>query len=641
MATPAPSGGVSTPSNSAPRWGRSGDPGSAFSGLSRPGRGRGRGGPRGGRGGGRGGPPSRDPRSETDSRVNDSQSISNISTKPSAPPSTSALVSEKPVVPPATPAGSSKPKPSSRRPSRAIPPAVITTQMPTAQVPSAPLSARPSTRRKRSQSGKTAASIPPKINPPAPNANLSRPSKPRLPPVPHTAPIKDTPPHLNPRFDMRNDIDALVERVRAVAMDNRPSTPGSHIDWAGDDDDSLPDLNDWGVTPATFAASKSDVISPIIVDGLKPLPDLVSNSFPSSPLRQMQDVSLPVLEEPRPHLAQGDVSSSARASTPIPNEQTKASNAVSSSASKDPRPSSKGPSLVSSNPPNSSLNSNSGPRNPLHPSLPPKPVTAPPVSQLKLRAGATPMRPYPKSPNSATKDGFSGKMLKSTSSSEQTSATEIPPTEAAPPAAPEETTEANISIIVEQSLPEESKLVHNSKLPQELTLAEPSPSESTLPEDEASAKEGPTHAQTAKDPMEDFQVVEGLSASIHAPQAIADSVSAPANISSYSALNSDYRESSLTHTRAHTVGRPPSFPRPGHSEYMPRFTRSGHSTPRGRLQDGGYHSRTHSSPPTGSMSRSHVSRPIITGEAISRLTRTIVRTSASPTKSQTVATLGD
>jgi len=80
----------------------------------------------------------------------------------------------------------------------------------------------------------------------------------------------------NPRtpvtsVNLNKDIDALVERVRAVAMaENRPSTPGSHIDWAGEDDDSLPDLDDWGITTTH---SKIPVISPIIINGLKPLPE--------------------------------------------------------------------------------------------------------------------------------------------------------------------------------------------------------------------------------------------------------------------------------------------------------------------------------------------------------------------------------
>jgi hypothetical protein len=58
--------------------------------------------------------------------------------------------------------------------------------------------------------------------------------------------------------------------------ENRPSTPGSHIDWAGEEDDSLPDLDDWGVTTTrtnTSADERRDEISPILADALKPLPE--------------------------------------------------------------------------------------------------------------------------------------------------------------------------------------------------------------------------------------------------------------------------------------------------------------------------------------------------------------------------------
>lgn len=92
---------------------------------------------------------------------------------------------------------------------------------------------------------------------------------------------------------MRNNIDALVERVRAVAMaDNRPSTPGSHIDWAGEDDDSLPDLDDWGVTPT---GRVTDAMSPVGVDGLKSLPD-VPHTPPPAGLPQEPIFSDPLAE---------------------------------------------------------------------------------------------------------------------------------------------------------------------------------------------------------------------------------------------------------------------------------------------------------------------------------------------------------
>ncbi|EEB94644.1 hypothetical protein MPER_06508, partial [Moniliophthora perniciosa FA553] len=107
--------------------------------------------------------------------------------------------------------------------------------------------------------------------------------------------MRDTPPHLMSSNSV--NIDALVERVRAVAMD-RPLTPGSgsHLDWAGDDDDSLPDLDDWGVhTEKHEGAKEKDeqkevngvneqikgkelLISPIMIDGLRSLPDAIPGS---------------------------------------------------------------------------------------------------------------------------------------------------------------------------------------------------------------------------------------------------------------------------------------------------------------------------------------------------------------------------
>ena len=87
-------------------------------------------------------------------------------------------------------------------------------------------------------------------------------------------PAKDLPPHLpvvtsaTATTELKSDLDALVERVRSVAMD-RPHTPGSHIDWA-DDDDSLPDLNDWGYTEGITTSVQPEepptTITPILED---------------------------------------------------------------------------------------------------------------------------------------------------------------------------------------------------------------------------------------------------------------------------------------------------------------------------------------------------------------------------------------
>ncbi|KAJ2985267.1 hypothetical protein NUW54_g10204 [Trametes sanguinea] len=154
------------------------------------------------------------------------------------------------------------------------PPAASDTAPPSATTPNR-------SRRKRSQNKGSSSSIASKKSPSSESSSsLQRAEK---------SPVvaKDLPPHLapppppeTPSFDIKHNIDALVERVRAVAMD-RPHTPGSHIDWAGDEDDSLPDLDDWGVpnvndkSNATSSASaQADLISPILADALKPLPNL-------------------------------------------------------------------------------------------------------------------------------------------------------------------------------------------------------------------------------------------------------------------------------------------------------------------------------------------------------------------------------
>ncbi|KAJ4492963.1 hypothetical protein C8J55DRAFT_501830 [Lentinula edodes] len=103
------------------------------------------------------------------------------------------------------------------------------------------------------------------------------------------------PPSTSTSTTITDEVNALVEHVRAGALTpNGPITPftPSHIDWAGDEeeDGSLPDLDDWGVNtssggaPSTFEPAstvettkssnmKPDAISPILVEGLKSLPE--------------------------------------------------------------------------------------------------------------------------------------------------------------------------------------------------------------------------------------------------------------------------------------------------------------------------------------------------------------------------------
>lgn len=212
---------------------------------------------------------------------------------------------------------------------------------------SAPSTSKPQNRRKRSQNPKNS-------RPPVLDDSLLKPQKQKFR-APHSAPAtRDPPPHLSNHFDIRTDIDALVERVRAVAMaDNRPTTPGSHIDWAGDEDDTLPDLDDWGVKTSPKLQENVELISPIIVEGLKPLPDLVIKSSTSS---AEASPCTPVLD---PFLS---------------SKPPKDSVDTADSLSQPPSTAELAPSL--------------------HPSLPPKPAVAEPPVPSKS-TGATPMRNKP------------------------------------------------------------------------------------------------------------------------------------------------------------------------------------------------------------------------------------------------------
>lgn len=383
--------------------------------------------------------------------------------------------------------------------------------------------------------------------------------------MPHSAPIKDAPPHLAGTFDLRNNIDALVERVRAVAMaDNRPSTPGSHIDWAGDDDDSLPDLDDWGVTPATGVGAKTELMSPIIVDGLKSLPGV--DVRPLTPPHKNHAIAPESL--PTPSYGKLEIVDEKKAlpAAPSPNFAQ-----GSNTGSTKPPPSSSVPSKAA-----------------LHPSLPAKPAVASDVASIlpnsRQGPGATPMRKQPHVPKPAPVAA-------------EKPASPTPPSAVQAPELPETDTEQSIEIRAsEQGL---AQSIHSPSAPE--TVKE--------------------------DPFLDLKPRDGLTASIHAPGGLLETQSAPSDIPSYPSTTVEHR----THTRAHTVGRPPSFPR---SDLHSRPSRSGYSTPRSGLSPGGHHARTHSSPPAGALLNSHRNpashRPIITRDAMSLLTRTIGSTATSP-----------
>ncbi|KAF9246929.1 hypothetical protein BU15DRAFT_69781 [Melanogaster broomeanus] len=409
---------------------------------------------------------------------------------------------------------------------RVVAPASPTSEL-SQSVPSTP--SRSAARHRRPQQGKSPISG---SKPPLPQPIKVQKSRSGSTPISQVAIRKDLPPHLAAAHEaeIRHDVDALVERVRAVAMaenKNRPTTPGSHIDWAGDEDDSLPDLDDWGVTTTLVNTSNSgdqdQQISPILVDTLKPLPE--PQTMPTAP------------------------SSSAKEEIVAPSIAVIASEKTIAAVVAEPPPAPVQPDVKPC----------------LSHPLPPKPVST--TESLPARR-----RSIPKSANL--------------------------PKKPSPLVAEEGLTKGNEGL---------SESLHAPSA-QELAAME---------------KESNTSSSE-----------RGLDASVHAPKpSLLESHSAP-NLLSSQAVSATSR----THSRSQTEGRPASYQPHTAPANVPshRFSRSGASSPLG--QHVHTHVRNHSTPPAGGagLRPPHASRPVITDEAISRLTRAMGRHGPA-TRTQAIA----
>jgi hypothetical protein len=249
-----------------------------------------RGGRGGGRGGNGGGPSRKDSNSASPDTVVPPPKL--VVDPPTA--------TNTPAEPPPPPKPNPGPKPGIRH-SATIPedPASVSSQT----------SARPPNKQRRSQQRRlstTSSNAPNKLL----NVQTSNRKASTGPPSPN--PAKDPPPHLTPATsttpvaDLKSDIDALVERVRSTAMD-RPHTPGRHIDWA-DEDDSLPDLNGWGVTTSALQEAPTATIPPILEDAplQSVIPEVKIEGEPSPDETNSQEAKLgPVSDAtPRTHKVQ-------------------------------------------------------------------------------------------------------------------------------------------------------------------------------------------------------------------------------------------------------------------------------------------------------------------------------------------------
>ncbi|KZT12793.1 uncharacterized protein LAESUDRAFT_719102 [Laetiporus sulphureus 93-53] len=535
-------------------WGRNGDTPSAFRSMGR-GRFNGRGG-RGGRGGHNAGNGQVAPSDNEHKPVPDQ-----VKNKPYSDTSKVATPST-----PVTPITSAPTKSSGRprtarkgsdRTPRKAP--MSSDPSPPSHTSSAP--SRSSNRRRRPNGGKAVTATPSK------SSLSSEASIAQSRPERSSAVIKDVPPHMvatsdAASYDKKHDIDAFVERVRAGAMD-RPHTPGSHFDWASDDDDSLPDLPDWGITSGTSEETKlssmGNVISPILEDALKPLPKIepetpnveISDNEQSvedfSEMAAQTPTSVSVLENehqdvtPREEKLTGAIESSLPVNHAVPAEtvlEQRQAPDEEISAHKVAQQGA-GASSESRSPSKPALTL------PLHPSLPPKPVTT--IELLTSEREA--------------RHGDSG-----------SAQLDLPPKPA----------------VTVSEAPFEGGLAQSIHAPSSRAVAtQKSPSKLRSPE-------------------------LGLAASIHAPSS---SLSAPGQLPELPSSPPAHGRSrmarrGLQHHHGISV---PDFP--GHHSDSDHVGRGAHE----------HHTRTHSTPPNATArARSPIStRPIITIDAMSRLARTL------------------
>ncbi|EJD01212.1 uncharacterized protein FOMMEDRAFT_147808 [Fomitiporia mediterranea MF3/22] len=274
---------------------------------------------------------------------------------------------------------------------------------------------KPPRRRRNTHRRAASAAMPKPLSATLTDGLPTSPSTPLMP----SKDSKDLPPHLGnvtPVHDLSQDIRHLVEHTRDMAMNNtRPKSPSVRIDWAGDDDDSLPDLDDWGVSSklASEAGESSSAveIKPVAITEIpkKPAPPPEKaesthrvNAQPvdvegSAERPEESSVSLsvplapPVKRERERRRERGSRrDKEKRASLGLQVNGTKGTQAslaatpkksllerLSSPVRPDPPAALEGSNLPNSNSDQRIVTSVSEPALPHHPSLPPKPVSTP------------------------------------------------------------------------------------------------------------------------------------------------------------------------------------------------------------------------------------------------------------------------
>ncbi|EPT02736.1 hypothetical protein FOMPIDRAFT_1022670 [Fomitopsis schrenkii] len=578
---------------------------------------RGRSGGRGGRGGrggsGRGGAPSNNatkvpedaPQSQADQQkgkpASDVPKIVEPPTPAVAGSTAAAAATNKASGRPKQPRKASDNK-SARKPGPTLEPsATLTPNLP----PTAP---RVSTgRRKRSQA-KNLPTLNTKSSLSSDSSSLTVQSAPSK----RTTTSKDLPPHLMTpsdvhTFDIKSDIEALVDRMRSVAMD-RPHTPGSHshFDWASDDDDSLPDLPDWGTTNAKEDAKtdvKASIISPILEDALRPLPNIEPGSPFTVPITDPVSPHTASPAKPQPQIVE-EIQETREVQKPDVNapmaqahNTPKAQDASNDKPQKErnkpevpkgaPQPAALPAAAESASQPELTAQRASSEKVanklPVHPSLPPKPTVTLEAAPAKRHARQDTAPGHKRGKLSATE-------------ADRKAETGLAESMHAPKSATGPV-HALKSGVAESMHAPKSGLFESMHAPKSAA--------------------GPDAKEKEQSP-EDEAPLEGLAASMHAPSrpSQSESQSAPSHISSHP----------IPDAPPHLRSRGPLR---GHRQpYSASVTSFSHPDLDRARADNAHHARTQSSPPAGAgaghaQSRSVHSRPVITGDALSRLARTL------------------
>lgn len=450
-------------------------------------------------------------------------------------------------------------------------------------------------------------------------------------------PAKDPPPHLTPvtsttpAADLKSDIDALVERVRSTAMD-RPHTPGSHIDWA-DDDDSLPDLNDWGYTEDMTTSVRQEAppatIPPILEDApLQPvIPEVKIEGEPSPDETNLQEAKPGPVSDATPRTHKVQKTRSKRGNRARGNSRTQqlpptlnSTESASQGPPLSPIQSTTATAVSHTSKPQGSKrqNSNQGqnPRNNQGQANPRDNGSGNGGGRQRGQNGATAASPM--------RDSFHGKRGRK--------ADHTPPVQSqAPDQGPDHPQSVSRPPSVSDSKPLESK-------------------GETIPEDEAEKR---IEAPRSTDTNDSNPTRTAGNHALHELEPTHNNLKPNPSHHQNNKRNS-YNPS---HSRSHTYGgRTQGDPQPPHSAPTPNFphnspndgpTSPNPRSPNLRQSSGlrssgpgplsrsmGYerHNRNHSSPPGvfGATRPPHQTRPVLTGDALSRLARSLGSAPGSP-----------